>query len=396
MEELSYKLEKNIKKNYIFTFVANLNFTHGLWMIYLAFKGMTLTQIGLLEAIFHITSFLMEVPTGSVADIFGRKTSRIAGRFFSLGSILFLILSNNFYLFALSFVFSALSYNLESGAGEALLYDSMKSIGKSNNYMRTVGIQEGIYQAAAVASFIIGGFIGTYDYYLAFWIAAGIIVSTIIYSFSFTEPPVEEKKYGLKNPISGLINQTKDSFMVILTQKKVAFLMIFTQSFLAFCTCIFFYLQNFWKTIGYTEFEIGIFLSIGSVIAGITGTQVYKLEKVLKEKKILIILPLIGILSMWGVALLENKVIFFVVNSVIDSMLFVATNDYINKLIPSRNRATVISFGSMMFSFIMIIIFPVFGKIADVFSFGIAFMILALIASALYTINMFILAKIDR
>lgn len=41
-------------------------------MIYLAGKGMSLTQLGLLETIFHITSFTMEVPTGAVADIFGR------------------------------------------------------------------------------------------------------------------------------------------------------------------------------------------------------------------------------------------------------------------------------------------------------------------------------------
>lgn len=396
MEELSLRLEKNIKKNYIFTFVVNLNFTHGLWMIYLAFKGMSLTQIGLLEAIFHITSFLMEVPTGSIADIFGRKVSRITGRFFSLGSILFLILSNNFYLFALSFVFSALSYNLESGAGEALVYDSMKNIGKSDSYMKTVGIQEAIYQAASIGSFIIGGVIGTYDYYLAFWIAAGIIVSTIFYSFSFTEPPLGEKKGFYKNPINGLIKQTRDSFMVIFTQKKIAFLMIFTQTMLAFCTCIFFYLQNFWKNTGYNEFEIGIFLSAGSLMAGILGMQVYKLEKILKEKRILVVLPLIGIISMWGVALFERKVVFFVIVSIIESMLFVATNDYINKLIPSRFRATVISFGSMMFSLMMITIFPIFGKIADTFSFRIAFIVLAVVASVLYIVNMFILVKIDK
>ena len=394
MEELDLRLEGNIRKNYIFTFVVNLNFTHGLWMIYLAFRGLSLTQIGVLEAIFHITSFLMEVPTGSVADIFGRKTSRIAGRFFSVGSILLLILSNNFYLFALSFIFSALSYNLESGAGDALIYDSMKYTGKSDKYMQTLGIQEALYQAASVASFIIGGFIGTYDYYLAFWIAAGIITSTIFYSFSFTEPPMQAKNYSLKSPLSGLIKQTMDSFMIIYTQKKIAFLMIFTETVLAFCTCIFFYIQNFWKNTGYTEFEIGIFLSIGSISAGLLGIQTHKLEKILKEKRMLIVLPLIAVLSMWGVALFKHKVVFFVAISTVESMLFVTTNDYINRLIPSRYRATIISFASMMFSFMMITIFPVFGKIADTFSFKVSFTVLATVASLMYLINMFVLSKL--
>ena len=74
------QLKNNINKNYIYTLLQNIDLTRGIWMIYLAGKGMSLTQLGLLEMVFHITSFLMEVPTGAVADIFGRRISRILGR----------------------------------------------------------------------------------------------------------------------------------------------------------------------------------------------------------------------------------------------------------------------------------------------------------------------------
>ena len=70
----------NIRKNYIFSFLCNTAFSESIWVLYLASRGMNLIQIGILESIFHITNMLCEVPTGYIADRFGRRTSRIMGR----------------------------------------------------------------------------------------------------------------------------------------------------------------------------------------------------------------------------------------------------------------------------------------------------------------------------
>lgn len=95
---MNYKvqLKKNINKNYIYTLIQNIDLTRGIWMIYLASKGMSLTQMGLLETIFHITSFLIEVPTGAVADLFGRKAIRVLGRIMSFISVILLLVADNF------------------------------------------------------------------------------------------------------------------------------------------------------------------------------------------------------------------------------------------------------------------------------------------------------------
>jgi len=55
------KMNRNIKSNYAYTFFNSMNLTQGLWMIYLVSKGQSLFAVGMLESIFHITSFLMEV-----------------------------------------------------------------------------------------------------------------------------------------------------------------------------------------------------------------------------------------------------------------------------------------------------------------------------------------------
>ncbi|SSC12362.1 Major Facilitator Superfamily transporter (fragment) [Mesotoga infera] len=85
----------------------------------------------------------------------------------------------------------------------------------------------------------------------------------------------------------------------------------------------------------------------------------------------------------------------FILISMFEAMLFVTSSDYINRLIPSQYRATIISFSSMVFSVVMIVIFSSFGKMADTFSFGIAFISLAAVGSFLYGLNMRVLAKLE-
>jgi hypothetical protein len=71
----------------------------------------------------------------------------------------------------------------------------------------------------------------------------------------------------------------------------------------------------------------------------------------------------------------------------------VSLRDYINKLIPSEKRATILSFESMMFSFFMILLFPIFGLVSDILTMQIAFLILGAILLILSVINVKVLSK---
>lgn len=70
---LGKKLKRNILLDYCNVFITNLNMQSSIWVLYLAFKGMSLAQIGILEGIYHTTSMLFEIPSGAIADLLGRK-----------------------------------------------------------------------------------------------------------------------------------------------------------------------------------------------------------------------------------------------------------------------------------------------------------------------------------
>ena len=391
--QMEYKneLRKNISKNYIFTFLKEFKVTNGIWMIYLASKGLTLTELGAVEAIFHITSFLMEIPTGAVADMWGRKASRIWGRIGQLISALILIYSNSLFGFAIGFIVSALSYNLESGAGEALIYDSLKEIGDEKKYMKISGANEVIMQASQTFGLLLGGFLSNYSYVYAYAVSIVVSFLSIIQALSFKEPDIkieiEEKSFKTFK------NQVRESFKIIAQNKKLGFLIVFSQAIFMFNTSIFFYFQNYLLEKGVSKGNIGIILAASSLAAVITASQTHKIEKKIGERIIILLLPLIISICIWGVALSKYYYVFFIVINAIESIIFIAVSDYTNKLIPSDKRATILSMGSMIFSLYMIAVFPLIGKLGDLYSLQFSFKVLAVMATIMAIINIIVLGR---
>ncbi|MBK1810211.1 MFS transporter [Clostridium sp. YIM B02505] len=393
---MNYKnrLRKNIRKNYLFVLLNNFSFTNGIWMIYLASKGLTLTELGLIEGVFHLTSFLMEIPTGAIADIWGRKVSRICGRMVSLVSSIIMLFSNTFLGFTMAFIISAVSYNLESGAGDALIYDSLKEIDEDKKYMKIFGFSELIMQVASTGGLIIGGYLSKYNYKYAY--IAAIIVGLInfIHCFSFTEPKIEMKTEH--KSLKTIKEQVVKSYTIIVSNKVIGFLLIFSQAIFMFNTSIFFYFQNYLLANGMTQDKIGIILALSSLGSAIVGANGYRIERKIGQVGIIAVVPILIAACIWGAALSKYYYIFFIAVSSMESLIYVVVGDYINKLIPSEKRATILSMGSMIFSAYMIIIFPLIGKIGDMYTLQTSFEVVAFIATVMSIVSFFIFSRSNK
>lgn len=386
------ELSSNVKKNYFFIFISRFDLTHGIWMLYLASKGLSLFQIGLMETIYHISSFLMEIPTGAIADIFGRKTSRLLGRIVSVASVLVMIYGTNIYAFAFSFFLTALSNNLESGAGDALIYDSLKQLNIEDTYLKVCGRNELFYQMTKTLSLLVGSYIATLSYTGVYKAALIVSVVSVFQALSFIEPDIGrvEKK---ENLWLTFINQLKSSFSVLSGNKKLVEMIVALEIFSTFYTTEFFYMQNRLKSLGHTEFEIGIILAIGALMAAIGATQTYKLEARFKLKGILKIVSLIAIVAFWGMTIESYEKYAFILLSGTEGVLFVVISDYVNKRIPSDRRATILSFQSMIFSLFMILLFPICGLIGDYYSLNLAFILIAIISTFSLLMMIYITSK---
>src|SRR3989344_2366776 len=117
---LNKYLKNSLWKFYTADFLTSLVFSVAVLVpFYTEWGHLTLAQVQITQAWFMFWAFIMEVPTGVVADYFGRKYS------VALGAILIAIASviygsiPNFGVFLLCEFLSAIAYALVSGANDA-------------------------------------------------------------------------------------------------------------------------------------------------------------------------------------------------------------------------------------------------------------------------------------
>ena len=382
---------RNIRVNYLYTFIMCLSLTQGFWLIYLASKGMSLLQLGTLEGFFHVTSFIMETPTGAIADLYGRKFSRMLGRLFLIVDLLLLLYGTCFTHYMISFAFCAIGYNLESGAGEALVYDSLLEIGEADRYMKVNGLNEALYQIAQAFGLILGGFIAVQSYKSLYTGQIGIVLASLAVAFFFTETTIgkgERQEADIRQRLAG---QFRDSFSVIKGNRRLCYLILIMNAIAVFSVVIFYYMQIYCKQNGINEQIFGWIAAVSCILGALGGFCANQVEKLFKERLLMLFLPVFYMVIAWGMVSFRTAVISFGCIGFFDSLTYVIYFDYINRLIPSSKRATLISVSSMVFSFYMLFIFPLVGAVGESFGLSKAFVVLAFGATGVALINLWLL-----
>ena len=139
-QKMASSYKSNIWKMYVMEIFQNLHFFAGILVpFFTIWGGITFAQIMILQAIFTFSIVLFEVPTGAVADRFGRKTSMFLAGIVGFIGLMVYVLYPSFWIFALGETILGLSATLMSGADQALLYDSLKQSKKEKQSKKIFG-----------------------------------------------------------------------------------------------------------------------------------------------------------------------------------------------------------------------------------------------------------------
>ena len=129
----------NLTLLYVQNFFRNLTIFGAVAVpFYLHRAGLDFTRMFILESIFSVGLILFEVPTGFIADRFGRKLSVILGGVFFGGSFLVFGVFTNFWMLAVAELICALGMALTSGADKALLYDLLKASASEDKALKVM------------------------------------------------------------------------------------------------------------------------------------------------------------------------------------------------------------------------------------------------------------------
>ncbi len=128
-----------------------------LWIVYLLdFRGLTLTEVGIMEGFFWGVSLLMELPTGAFSDRFGRRLTAILASLVEAFGIVAFALAGSFEALLFAYVFWSGGIAFRSGNSDAMLYDALRSEGRSAQFSRFQGRTEAIGTISIMAGGVVG------------------------------------------------------------------------------------------------------------------------------------------------------------------------------------------------------------------------------------------------
>lgn len=359
-------IKKQISGLYLSSVLGNLSLT-GAWVAILAARGYSLVEIGFAETVFHITSLIFEIPSGVLADLYGRKNMLIVSNIMrTIGNII-MILSCNLLMVCISISFHAMSYNFASGSGDALAYDSLKTVKNEAYYEKYTSNQLIIYRLCSGVSTLCAGFALFIGHKAAYGTDILMNIVQIWVLLSLQEVRIcDNDAASEKNMLRSIGREFADCFITSLcflkNERKAVGLMFGNSLIGVIDILLLFFLQAKLPETSLPGWALGFalfFMEMG----GILGARSILKCRQLSYKSVFaasLFLVLLGVLvehsGMYVIMALGGFAAAFA-----DDALQVRTNNILQEMFPSGQRATLISIESFTFSMIMIVMSPLAG-----------------------------------
>jgi len=372
------RLEKNINLSYITAFLTSLIFVIPVWVAYQR-RVLTFSQMAVLVSLQSGATVLLELPTGALADLLGRKKTIMLGWLVAGIANIYLGFASSFLMFLSGFCFRAMGAALISGADTALMFDTLKELNRMDFYSRYASRSGLIYRTGlAVASFV-GGYLYQVWIGLPYALTGVFQLLATVFVFLMTAPRIDTEKFSLQS----YLRQTKDGFRQIFQSGYMTRLTIFyvliggiTWSALTY------YNQTFAKGFGFTERQLGWLFSALYLTSSLLILFLTENEQILTRNRVYFGFPMIMILALlpgyWAVKPLVPVLILLVIFC--GSGRFAILDRYTNKEFLSKYRATAVSALNMLVGILYIFIVTLGGKIQDIYGTKITYTLLGILA----------------
>lgn len=342
-------------------------------MLFYQYKGATVGDFFLIQGIFSIFTFALEIPSGYLGDLFSRKKVIMFGLFFYLAGNSIWIYGTGFWGIMGGEAMFAISHSLCSGTVEAYLYDLLKKEHKERKMHQKLGKLE-MYSGISMTLATLTGGILYYNAGPESVVWGSILTTLIAFIIAFFLPDIPEFKRQITS--SGKIRDIIEISKSAVQNYEIKWLIIYP-SFFGICTLILMWgLQPVMISKEIPAYIFGFVSGFNMMCrAGWSGLsdRLYKSLGLNGLIKMLLFVLFIGFGASVLVENMTSQVMIYIslclmaVSAGSQIILKIVTTTLINHRIQSNERATVLSVKSMagkLFSGIgLIILKPLFDKI---------------------------------
>ncbi|MCR2764602.1 MFS transporter [Microbacterium sp. zg.B48] len=359
------------------------SFIWGINTLFLLDAGLSNLEAFAANAFFTAGMLIFEIPTGVVADTVGRRASYLIGTVtLATTTTLYWMLwvwESPFWAWAIVSVLLGLGFTFFSGAVDAWLVDALRATGYRGSLETVFGRAQIVGGIAMLAGSVLGGVIAQVtDLGVPFLVRAGLLVVTLVVAALLMHDIGFEPERG-ENPLQATRTVFRASITYGLGNAPVRWLMLASPFTAGVGIYVFYALQPYLLELwgddeAYTVAGLAAALLSGAAIVG--GALAPWVRRLFRRRTSSIVLATVAsavvllglgvVRSFWAAIVL---VAVWGIASAIDDPVHRA---YLNDMIPSKQRATVLSFDSLMGSGGGVLFQPVLGRVADVGGYGVS------------------------
>jgi len=328
-------------------------------------NGLEMQQVFILQAIYSVAIVALEIPSGYVADVLGRKVTLLIGSVLGFAGFLCYSFSYGFTGFLIAEIILGFGQSLISGADSALLYDTLLVMDKKGQYIKQEGRMVSVGNFSEAFAGILGGLLAAINLRYPYYAQTIIAFMAIPASFTLIEPERHKKIEALKwNDILKVVKYSLHD------HKELKWNIIFSSVIGASTLTMAWFVQPYFELVALPVTLFGVFWTILNLTVGVSALFAHKAEAKLKQLKTMIGITILipagyitvsRIDALWGIGILF---LFYIVRGIATPVL----KDYINQLCDSNIRATVLSVRNFVIRIFFAIIGPFVGWYTDHFS----------------------------
>jgi MFS family permease len=375
---------RTIQRTYLLLVLGNTLAASLIWginTIFLLDAGLSNLEAFAANAFFTAGMVVFEVPTGVVADTVGRRASYLLGTVtLAASTLLYVLLSvveAPFWQWAAVSVFIGLGFTFFSGAVEAWVVDAMAGAGYTGNMERVFGKGQAVMGAAMLTGSVAGGFIAQQlGLGVPFVIRGAILIVMFVVAYRLMHD-IGFRPARRAGPVAEVRKVFTASVRYGLGVPAVRWLMLEGLvtggvGIYAFYALQPYLLELYGDPSAYQIAGLAAAIIAGAqILGGVVAPAVRRLFH--RRTTALIVVGAVGVAalgligtirSFWGV------IILIAVWALVFAASMPIRQSYLNGLIPSAQRATILSFDALMDSTGGVWAQPVLGRAADVWGYG--------------------------
>ena len=327
---------------------GGMSIISAIYVTYLINNGLNLLEVNIVNAAYFITLFVFEIPTGAFADIFGRKKSFIIACTLMCVSMFVYGCSSTFTGFIIAEVLAAIGSTFRNGAFQAWFVDSMEHHGHNGEFTRIFGRETIIRQVGGGLGAIIGSFLTLINPAFPWFFGGMVMAITTMYAHHIMrEDYFIRSEFSWKKGLSSMKEIAISSFHYGKNHKAVQFILIVTGLQIYVVQPINMYWQPFFNEHGVGTQYLGFIFAGMMLSLAFGGHLVSKIDCKGKEKRMIIWSYIIVGIMIFIVSTITNLpaiILLFILHEIPRGAWTPLIDSYLQKRIPSNERATISSF----------------------------------------------------